>query len=685
MSLQRVSSRLLKLARDNQLWRSECFDKSPSAAISANARLSDPALPGLLRQTGSEETEDRVAVGQYAERSEVGPQRRNNTSARTRAIANWDLTGEVKNVDWYSEYIARHATLNAAWLNGRSSTQQEVRGLAISRDSKRAFGPLEDGSLCVWDIDKTIAGHPRSQNTFCEISRSAASILFEDRTRVGEPSTNKARLEFSGATECIAINSDQQRAFVAVGDILNEVDLETLQVVSQNKYAWPITALSQEDSPERTLTVGTSWSLHLHDPRMRFRERSRSPEEAFKAPATIPEDSIAFLPNYTKAISRRYDSGNEESPSEGQSGPVHGITAPTYPSNWSSHFPSNFGQPFELNSPETNWHSPFASTPGAGFGGSALPLPRPRRRPSRQATLSKYAQVEPGPLSIVHQGHNNIFIAGRFPSILSYDRRYFPKLHYVIHSGARLAGLTTLPYPPCRAASNLGVEATIIACGEYNGRGSLEIYSLPHLKQNSGQALGSVDLPEDLLEATTDGISAEAERALSASMKLVGEMEPYNYKNRQAASPGKLLSVATQGTRIVFSDAEGGLRWVERDGYGLVRRWNVNSFEMHGNHAGVQGEQVVRKIIPMNPPDSARGARGDGDLFVWTGEKVGVITTKRSSDDVDELSKVFDESLGNGDGDIDTEAEEYARVMRRALERQADERRWMSRFNMRYR
>jgi hypothetical protein len=190
-----------------------------------------------------------------------------------------------------------------------------------------------------------------------------------------------------------------------------------------------------------------------------------------------------------------------------------------------------------------------------------------------------------------------------------------------------------------------------------------------------------VDLPGDLIEATTDGISAEAERALSASMKLVGETEPYNYKNRQAASPGKLLSVATQGTRIVFSDAEGGLRWVERDGYGLVRRWNVNSFEMHGNDAGVQGEQVVRKIIPIHPPDSVRGARGDGDLLVWTGEKVGVITTRKSLGHVDEPSK----SLGNGDGDMDTKADEYAQAMRRALERQADERRWMSRFNMRYR
>jgi hypothetical protein len=685
VNLQRVSSRLLKLARDNSLWRSKCFDQSPCAATSANTRLSGSALNGVLRPTGSEEAEESAVNGHSAEWSEIDSRHQKNPSGHARAITNWDLTNELERMDWYSEYIARHSTLNATWLDERSSPPQEVRGLAISKDLTRAFGPLEDGSLCVWDVGNPNAGRLPGHNTFREISRSPVSILFEDRATVGESSTNKARLEYSGATECIAIDSDQQKAYVAVGDILNEVDLQTLQVVSQNKYAWQITALSQEDSPERSLTVGTSWSLHLHDSRMQFRERSRSPEDIFKAASAFPEDSIAFLPNYTKGIPKRYESNDAQAPPAGQFAPPLPSQAaiPTNPmSSWHSPFSSNFGQNFGGNNTVSNWQSPFGSSSGPNIDPNSVVVPRPRRS-ARRPTLSQYAQVEPGPLSIVHQGPDNIFIAGRFPSILSYDRRYFPNLQYVIHSGARLAGLVTLPYPPSRAASNVGVEATLVACGEYNGRGSLEIYSLPHLKQNTSQGSGSADLPEYLLEDTTDGISPEAERALSASMKLVGEAEPYNYKNRQAASPAKLLSVATQGTRIVFSDAEGGLRWVERDGYGLVRRWNVNNFEMQTSGASIQGEEVVRKIIPINPTDSDRGTRGDGDLLVWTGEKIGVITTQQSHDDVDELSKAFDDTLGNGD--IDIKAEEYARVMRRALERQADERRWMSRFNMRYR
>jgi hypothetical protein len=631
----------------------------------------------MLREaeTDSDETDEGVAAWRSAGRRRKNEAKhRNNDLGRARAIASWDLTNELERVDWYSDYIARHATLAVTWLDQRLSTPQEVRGLAISKHSTRAFGPLENGALCVWDVGQTAAGRLQRHRTFREISRSPASILFEDRTGVGEPSMNKARLEFFGPTECIAINSDQQKAYVAVGGILNEVDLETLRVVSQNKYAWPVTALSQEDSPERPLTVGTSWSLHLYDPRMQFRERSRSPEDVLKAASTVPEDSIAFLPNYTKGIPRGYDLGDATPPQSGQLSPV----APSL--SWQPYFGSSSG-PNSTSNPLSNWQSSFASSSNPFAAPSSVTPPTPHRS-GRRTTLSQYAQCDPGPLSIVHQGQDNIFIAGRFPSILSYDRRYFPKLHYVIHSGARLAALATLPYPPHQAVSNLGVEATLVACGEYNGRGSLEIYSLPHLKQSTGESSSPPDFP-DMLEDTTDGLSLEAERALSASMKLVGETEPYNYKNRQAASPAKLLSVATQGTRIVFSDAEGGLKWVERDGYGLVRRWNVNNFEMQGNHASVQGEQVVRKIIPVNPPDSERGARGDGDLLVWTGEKVGVITTQKLHDGVDELNRAFDETLGNGD--VDTKADEYARVMRQALERQADERRWMSRFNMRYR
>lgn len=67
-----------------------------------------------------------------------------------------------------------------------------------------------------------------------------------------------------------------------------------------------------------------------------------------------------------------------------------------------------------------------------------------------------YAHLHhPGPLSILHlpssgsewDGNGDIYVAGRFPSILNYDRRYFPRLRGTIHSGARLCSMASLPYP----------------------------------------------------------------------------------------------------------------------------------------------------------------------------------------------------------------------------------------------
>jgi len=62
---------------------------------------------------------------------------------------------------------------------------------------------------------------------------------------------------------------------------------------------------------------------------------------------------------------------------------------------------------------------------------------------------------QPGPLSILHlsssgddwDGNGDIYVAGRFPSILNYDRRYFPKLRGTIHSGARLCSMAALSHP----------------------------------------------------------------------------------------------------------------------------------------------------------------------------------------------------------------------------------------------
>jgi hypothetical protein len=496
--------------------------------------------------------------------------------------------------------------------------------MALHDASQKAVGCLDDGSVSIWDIRERQVGRRKFQH----VAQSKTAVLFEHQTGRGETSSSKAAPSFSGLVDCISLDSKRQKAYIAVAQTLNEVDLQTLDVVSQSTYAWPLTALSSQGDYEVSLSVGTSWSLHLYDPRVPFRDRSRSPEDLMRVTPGDPEDSIAFLPNYAKGHFQ--DSSDLAIP---PTGTASSPTSPLIASRW------------------------FQS---------------PQARRSR--ALADYAHMEPGPQSILHLGEHQILIGGRFPSILSYDRRYFPRLQYVIHSGARLSCLTTIPHPPKAARESSRANATLIACGEYNGRGSLELYSMPHGTHVPKQSSEDFGMGRSCSEL---GVT-DREHALASSE----EDYAYSYKNRQEASSSKLLSVAAHGTRIVFSDAEGGIKWVERDGRGLTRRWNINTWQANEKGGSLNGELVARKLIPLETADSDRGARGDGDLLVFTGEKAGIITSKPQWEDHNELVKAFEDQLDLSEKEEQEKAEEYSKAMRRALERQADERRWMSQFRL---
>ena len=684
--LQVTSSRLLKLCRDNTLWRTTCHKRSSYAAMITRPRVSFSSSTSPLGESSSSDGLEFSLQARQQMRSETVRKARR----LSRSIADWDTTDPAEKIDWYSEYIARQSVLTSSWFEKSKKVEDEIRGIAALRGHKQAVGAFEDGSVCVFDIKHDDFGRRRLR----EVSRGKPGTLFEDRGPITESSRISQTVTFSGQSEGVSVDSANDRAFFALGDMLNEVDLNTLQVVSQNKFAWPITALSRETHESQPLTIGTSWSLHIHDPRLLLRSRSRSPEVTARTAHVDPEDSIAFLPNYTKDVQCN---GNNK-----------------------------FPRTLFVSSDRTPW-----------------------RTRAHKSNLSKYAQVEPGPLSIVHQDLNSIFICGRFPSILAYDRRVFPKLEYVIHSGARLSALEAIPYKPY---GSQGGNDSLIACGEYNGRGSLEIYGLPHFRTTNpwqsssmqaeieAEAVSEEEIP---MERRRNGFTASwlpstapshahllsglgpspssdiSSFASNASSDEDPSSKPFTSKNRQTASSSKLLSVATQGTRIVFSDADGGLRWVERDGRSLVRRWNINEYvpsssrysdntflgessrsawrrRASRNAYGTQGEAVARKILPLSayPTNgSGRGTRGDGDLLVWTGEKIGLISfwpqtwshgsAVTAKDDVVGLTDLFGHSVLHDEEEVSEKAEKYDAAMRRALERQTDEINWMRRLGMR--
>jgi hypothetical protein len=597
-------------------------------------------------------------------------------SNKARATAEWDLSDPSETIDWYSEYIARHAQLSASWLPPQNTQYQDVRGAALFKDNngKKLVGPLEDGSLCVWDFRRA-DGEPSRHPRLClKPVRSLPGILFSDSTAHSDSSRSDARraLAFSGVTDCISVDDARKHAYVAVGNLLNEVDLDTLRVVSQTRYAWSITALSQIHNPHQPLTVGTSFSLHVLDPRKPSRDRSSSPEGKSDL-----EDFVAFFPN-------KDDERNIHPARRFQIHPLTGFGTNDLTSD---------------SQPHTHTQNSYLQD---------------RRR------LSSFAQLEPGPLSILHQTDNSIMVAGRFPSILNYDRRFFPRLEYVIHSSARLSALAYLPYSPrgIKYSPPSEPRGTLISCGEYNGRGSLELYSVPQNTSSIPEVPWAPSMTQNSSSFDSD-VSTEEPPTSSGMTDSQTSAGIYSYQNRQNISSSKLLSVATQGTRIVFSDADGGLKWVERDGRTIARRWNINSYQLRQESfprpgstsaagisgrpetfgAALHGEEVVRKIIPTGPGEA-------DDLLVWTGERIGLVSLGRNQEFYDavedsggkeaateDVVKTFDgfvgpkmegaDARGGGGGDLEERAQEYDRQMRSALERQADELNWMHRFGFR--
>ncbi|KAI5367458.1 Putative F-box only protein [Septoria linicola] len=301
-----------------------------------------------------------------------------------------------------------------------------------------------------------------------------------------------------------------------------------------------------------------------------------------------------------------------------------------------------------------------ASTGGELIGGSLY----------SHATLT-----QPGPLSILHQDtagtDSSIWVAGRFTSLLNYDRRFFPRLRGTIFSGARIAYLATLPQPwvprsldlirhPHASLSALqtrkdAVGSTIIAAAEYKGKGSLEFYPQPSV------------------------------------------VEPY--RNRQNASASKLLSVASHGGRIVFSDGDGHLKWMERDGSTYVRTYNINDslpvesdtasqdsaprgiFTTSGTEVPGQGD-IVQKILPLGQSfheGVGTGGRLDinqNKLLLWTGDgRLGVLGMGHGDPlGRDEWHDALEEQALSAAEKARQDAErQYGMAMRRALERNADE------------
>ncbi|OXV07085.1 hypothetical protein Egran_05151 [Elaphomyces granulatus] len=646
VQLQLVSRLFFSLSRDNTLWRLNCYESSWAASHHASATLkssleslpvsSVASLSSLGSNTLRSLIQPRMLQSEMTDAVPGSDNRNGNdgslefsTERRWRAAAEWDPSYEVENIDWYSEYIARHGPLSFSWLqqpytvNEHSrKTLREVKGMGLLRDwnsarEDRVIAPLEDGTVCVWDLNYShTSSSPTTKGKIAGVS--ARGILLADMSRRSEKSVARPlALGFLSVGECVSVDSIRRRVYISVGNVLNEVDLETLQVISQERYAWSIFAMSQETDYSVPLTLATTLSLQIYDSRL---------------PTVHEEAGIALR--------------CENEPA-----------------------------PYLLNS--SLYARPDCQVLQLQADGSP---PRRIRSPDPSDKSANYAPLfQPGPLSILHPPApyiNTILLAGRFPSILCYDRRFFPQLQNTVHSGGRLCGLTSIPaprYPFCSQSQWPG-RHSIAACGEYNGKGSLELYNI-----------------------ISSGTDSTASCNSSSTLSVM-------YQNRQSAARSKLLSVASHGAHIVYSDADGNIKWVERDGRAVFRRWNINadrgwSTPLNLNdqeHAGngifrsadTGGHHdVARKILPTDA-----NLAGD-EILIWTGDRIGRLRFSHPTGaDVDEdeedlpLDDEFDSATRLAWRQRRQEElqrdREYSGIMRRALERQADEVRWMGRLGM---
>ncbi|KAI0178586.1 F-box domain-containing protein [Hypoxylon sp. FL1284] len=556
--LQSLSKHFLELCRDSNFWRNECLSAPP-----VRERI------GLYRAgpDWDDETQPRL-TSKRREREHI------------RIAANWDPTFPNENTSWYTEYIQRYGPIAVSWFeqpkvqNGSLKDAIDVSGIALYRPSSSrnelfAVSPLDDGSVCLWDVK----GSRGKKGAI--LSKSEPGLLCTDGP--GADLSKRSKMVNTGMTECVSVDDYSKKAFFAVQSHLIEVDLETIQAVGNQPFEWAISTLSPAD-PSIPLTVGTLHGLHLHD----FRARTKTREEY--------QMRLDAVRNGHRDFSHILD-------------------------------------PKPL--------APYASLAQSG--------------PSSILHLE-----QPGNRSLVS---DDIFVAGRFSNILHYDRRMFPNIRDSIYSGAQLCGLTSLPYPfssldsdlrrrfqlsedQVEKAKNETGGRTLIACGEYNTKGSLELYGL----SPSGD-----DVPRSKM-------------AHNSAMK-----------NRQTASRSKLLSVINHGTRIAFTDGQGYLKWFERDGFTEVRRHKIGKSEtvvQRSLFASMPGsDDIARKILSTGTGGQDEGRVNDDDILFWTGEKLGLLSFSSrpgfTTEEFEGSSKTAEEMAA--------EEEElmYSEKMRLALERQA--------------
>jgi hypothetical protein len=142
-----------------------------------------------------------------------------------RLLANWDPEYPGEKVPWYHEYIQRCGPTATNWFENPTVQQasvrrlNEVRGLGLYHQGRAAHGnasdavfavtPLEDGTVCLFDVGGTLG----KMGSIAATSRPG--LLFE-KMLGGRRGDGRHKLGHAGLTEGVSVDSQGGRAFFAV-------------------------------------------------------------------------------------------------------------------------------------------------------------------------------------------------------------------------------------------------------------------------------------------------------------------------------------------------------------------------------------------------------------------------------------------------------------------------------------
>lgn len=208
--LQQASKKTQALCLDNDYWKRHCFDDAPW-------------YQNLLRRRNAAMMSmgDEYRIPGAPPSTDTKPYISCEKAQKIQDFVNWDPSYETERVSWYDEYRQRVGPARVNWLEAPSIIDRgleaiiETRGVAMyapydgsdGLGSKLAVSPLDDGSVCVWDVN----GSRDKQGGI--IARSRPDVLFVDGS--GDERLRSQKID-SSIADRITIDNYNHKAYIAV-------------------------------------------------------------------------------------------------------------------------------------------------------------------------------------------------------------------------------------------------------------------------------------------------------------------------------------------------------------------------------------------------------------------------------------------------------------------------------------